>query len=200
MFKKFSSFFVKNKGDDREPKKLSALEKLIVLVIAGVVIILAASVLARPDDSAQTSNNNSSSITSSVQNPGLEETMNGEEMVASIERRLAELLSKVEGAGQVSVMIYADSSSEHIPAYNNEQETRNDESESGKSSAISETRTLALMGDNTPVILKTLVPQIRGVVVVAEGADDMLIKEQLNRAVCTLLGIPEHRVQILKHK
>jgi stage III sporulation protein AG len=117
-----------------------------------------------------------------------------------MEERLAGLLSQVEGAGQVKVMIYADSSSEQIPAYNNEQDTRNDQSSNGTSSEISETRELALSGDDTPVILKIIVPQIKGVVVVAEGANDLLIKEQLNTAVCTLLGIPEHRVQILKHK
>lgn len=97
-------------------------------------------------------------------------------------------------------MVYADTGSEQVPAYNNIQDTRNDERADGKSLEISETRQLALAGTDEPVILKVIIPQIKGVVVVAEGADDILIKAQLNNAVCTLLGIPEHRVQILKHK
>ena len=41
-------------------------------------------------------------------------SIEGHDVVADIERRLAELLSKVEGAGQVSVMVYADTGSEQV--------------------------------------------------------------------------------------
>ena len=127
-------------------------------------------------------------------------TYDGQDVVADIEQRLGDLLSRVEGAGEVSVMVYADTGSEMVPAYNNEQDTRNDEKTDEKTMEISESKQLALSGKDEPVILKVIIPQIKGVVVVAEGADDILIKAQLNDAVCTLLGIPEHRVQILKHK
>ena len=93
--------------------------------------------------------------------------MNGHEIISDLENRLSEFFES-RGAGQVDVMIFADSSSEHVPAYNNEQNTRSDEGASGKSSEIRETRELALSGDDTPVILKVNVPQIKGVVVVAQ--------------------------------
>ncbi len=199
MFKNIAGFFV-NKKQEKEKKSLSAFESLVVIVILGVVIILAGSFLIDSKDNAGTMNE-TSSLSDTGQPGGLPgQPWEGQEIIADMEERLAGLLSQVEGAGQVKVMIYADSSSEQIPAYNNEQDTRNDQSSNGTSSEISETRELALSGDDTPVILKIIVPQIKGVVVVAEGANDLLIKEQLNTAVCTLLGIPEHRVQILKHK
>lgn len=199
MFRNIIGFFVKKKGDGGK-KKLSTFENLIIIVVLGVVIILAGSFLAQPSDVEKTMSG-ASSLSSDNQVDNMEgQPIDGQEVVADIEKRLSELLSQVEGAGQVSVMVYADTSSEQIPAYNNEQDTRNDERSDGKSSEISENRQLALSGDDTPVILKVMVPQIKGVVVVAEGANDMLIKEQLNNAICTLLGIPEHRVQILKHK
>ncbi|NLM75360.1 MAG: hypothetical protein GX187_04620 [Clostridiaceae bacterium] len=198
MFRNFSSFFVKKKDKDGKEKP-SNFENLVVIVILGVIILIAASFLSKSDD-AKDAMNDISTITASEES-GLKYTpLNGHEIISDLENRLSELLSKVEGAGQVDVMIFADSSSEHVPAYNNEQNTRSDEGASGKSSEIRETRELALSGDDTPVILKVNVPQIKGVVVVAQGADDILIREQLNNAVCTLLGIPEHRVQIMKHK
>ena len=166
-------------------------------MIAGAIIIIAASFFSPPNDTKDTMG--ISNISSEEKNSA-QESMNGQEIITALEKRMSELLSKVEGAGEVDVMIFADSSSEQVPAYNNEQDTRSDEGASGKSSVISETRQLALSGNDTPVILKVIVPQIKGVVVVAQGADDILIREQLNNAVCTLLGIPEHRVQILKHK
>ncbi len=199
MFKNITGFFVKK--EDGGKKKPSVFENLIAIVILGVIIILAASVFMKPGDTSDTMKEASSlSSSNEAGNKAQGPNIDGQEIVADIEKRLADLLSQVEGAGQVSVMVYADTSSEQVPAYNNEQDTRNDERNDGKSSEISETRELALGANETPVILKVVVPQIKGVVVVAEGASDILIKEQLNNAVCTLLGIPEHRVQILKHK
>ncbi len=199
MFKKITGFFVKKKGNT-EKRKLSTIENLILIVIIGVIIILAGSYLANSNDTEDTMNEASSVSSLDKRTVQSGHSIEGQDVVADIEQRLSELLSKVEGAGQVSVMVYADTGSEQVPAYNDVQDTRNDERADGKSLEISETRQLALAGTDEPVILKVIIPQIKGVVVVAEGADDILIKSQLNNAVCTLLGIPEHRVQILKHK
>lgn len=198
MFKKFASFFI-NKTDKNGKKKSSSFENLIVIVIIGVVILLAGSYLTKPG--SKDAMNSAGDISTEDNALALQQNpFDGQQVIADIEKRMSELLSKVEGAGSVSVMIYADSSSEQVPAYNDQQDTKNDERTDGKTSEISEKKELALSGDDLPVILKVIVPQIKGVVVVAEGANDMLIKAQLNNAVCTLLGIPEHRVQILKHK
>lgn len=199
MFKGITGFFVKKK-DKEGKRKLSTLESIIIIIALGIIIILAGSYLAKSNETEDTIGSASSMSNISGQRPISSTSVDGHEIVADIEQRLSELLSKVEGAGQVSVMVYADTGSEQVPAYNNEQDTRNDERADGKSSEISENRQLALSGKDEPVILKVIIPQIKGVVVVAEGADDILIKSQLNNAVCTLLGIPEHRVQILKHK
>ena len=198
MFKNITGFFDK-KNEEGSKKRPKSFENLVVIVILGIIILLAGSFLFNPNETKDTLKD-ASSVTSGDKGSGSQPPMSGEDMVIDIENRLSELLSQVEGAGQVRVMVYADTSTEQIPAYNNEQDTRNDERTDGKTSEISETRQLALSGDDSPIILKTIVPQIKGVVVVAEGADDMLIKAQLNNAVCTLLGLPEHRVQILKHK
>jgi len=199
MFKGITGFFVRNK-EKTGKRKLSTIENLILIVVIGLIIILAGSYLAKSNDTEDTMKEEGIL-------PGTEKRMvqsgyslEGQEIVADIEKRLSELLSKVEGAGQVSVMVYADTSSEQVPAYNDIQDTRNDERVDGRSLEVSETRQLALAGTDEPVILKVIIPQITGVIVVAEGADDVLVKAQLNNAVCTLLGIPEHRVQILKHK
>ncbi|NLE23760.1 MAG: hypothetical protein GX625_00220 [Clostridiaceae bacterium] len=199
MLKRITGFFVKKKGN-AEKRKLSTIENLIIIVILGVIIILASSYLANSNDAEDTMNEASSVASVDKRTVQSGYSIEGQDIVADIERRLSELLSRVEGAGQVSVMVYADTGSEQVPAYNDVQDTRNDERADGKSMEISETRQLALAGTDEPVILKVIIPQIKGVVVVAEGADDILIKAQLNNAVCTLLGIPEHRVQILKHK
>lgn len=199
MIKNITGFFVRKK-DKNEKRKLSAFEILLIIVILGIIIILAGSHLAKPAEAEDTMNNTGSMESRDGESKLQGGFNNGQDIVADIERRLSEILSKVEGAGKVSVMVFADTGGEQVPAYNNEQDTRNEERTDGRSSEISETRQLVLSGNDEPVILKVIIPEIQGVVVVAEGADDILIKAQLNNAVCTLLGIPEHRVQILKHK
>ena len=196
--KRLFTFFTKEKSDG-EKKKLSPFENLVIIVVVGVIIILAGGIFAKPTNSKDTAGNQAQ-VQDSAESSSSGENYEGEKVVADLEKRLSDLLSQVEGAGKVEVMIFADSSSEMIPAYNNQSDSRSDEGTGSTSIESNEQREIALSGGDNPVILKVIIPQIKGVVVVAEGADDFLVRQQLNDAVCTLLGVPEHRVQILKHK
>ena len=196
--KKLTSFFVKD-NKEGEKKKFNTFENLVIIVVVGVIIILAGGFYkaGRFGDSSRVPSSEPDTDQSQwSQASGLI----GEDIIMNLEERLSNLLSQVEGAGKVEVMIYADSSSEMVPAYNDQLNSRSDEETERISLESSERRELALSGDDKPVILKVEIPEIKGVVVVAEGADDFLVKQELNSAVCTLLGVPEHRVQILKHK
>lgn len=197
--KKLASFFAR---DDREgdKKKPVTFENLVIIVVVGVIIILASGIFSRPGGSDKARGEDASKLVSEQDSWSQASGLVGEDIIRRLEERLSYLLSQVEGAGKVEVMIYADSSSEMIPAYNDQLDSRSNEESDRVSVESSERRELALSGDNKPVILKVEIPEIKGVVVVAEGADDFLVKQELNKAVCTLLGVPEHRVQILKHK
>ena len=50
------------------------------------------------------------------------------------------------------------------------------------------------------VVLKEVKPNIRGVIVVAEGAEDIRVLEALYEAVKTVLGVSGNRVQIFPSK
>ena len=47
-----------------------------------------------------------------------------------------------------------------------------------------------------PLLIETLTPQILGVVVVAEGATDPLVRYKIKQAVVTLLDIESYCVQV----
>ena len=51
-----------------------------------------------------------------------------------------------------------------------------------------------------PIILKEVLPEVKGVVVVADGASDTLIKERLVNAVKVLFDIPIHKIQVFERK
>jgi len=197
--KKLAAFFSRDDKDGGK-KKPFPLENLVIIVVVGIIIILASGFFSRPTGSVNASGNAASNRDDTQDSRAESTAFMGDDIIKNLEERLAYLLSQVEGAGQVEVMIYADSSSEMIPAYNDQVDSRSSEETERISTESSERRELALSGDDKPVILKVEIPEIKGVVVVAQGADDFLVKQELNRAVCTLLGVPEHRVQILKHK
>jgi stage III sporulation protein AG len=52
-------------------------------------------------------------------------------------------------------------------------------------------------GSSTPVVVKELHPEIAGVLVLAEGANNPGLKEKLIQAVETVLNIPSYRVMVL---
>jgi stage III sporulation protein AG len=128
-------------------------------VVVGVIIILAGGFLTKPDGSKDVMNDQGTGQIPRGSLSDSEVVYCGAEVVADIEKRLSELLSLVEGAGQVSVMIYADSSSELIPAYNDALDNRSNQESDRASTESSERRELALSGDNTPVILKVVIPR-----------------------------------------
>jgi stage III sporulation protein AG len=108
--------------------------------------------------------------------------------VKELEQRLATVLAGIDGVGEVSVMLTLDSGKEIVPVL---------EKEATGETNISVKPVIVSSGTGSePVVLKELEPVIRGVIVVAEGADDIGVRYNLELAVMTVLGIDEHRVEI----
>ncbi len=113
----------------------------------------------------------------------------GQPVADSLQAELQQLLSQVKGAGQVQVIISYESGPEKIYAYDSEQS--NDEGGSSQKSSLSQT-------NNSPVLLKEAQAAAKGVVVVAEGAADPLVRERLYQAVSSLLALPANRIAIIE--
>lgn len=143
----------------------------------------------------------------------LEKTQEKEEMAVStqrsLERRLESILSKVQGAGEIRVMVTMTHSTELIVAEEtkSEQSTTTENGQQGDQRVIEnrkqENKVILLEnkdGSNTPLVLKEMEPKVEGIVIVAQGGDDILVKESLSRAAQALLNVPAHKVEILKMK
>jgi stage III sporulation protein AG len=110
---------------------------------------------------------------------------------SELETRLAALLSQVAGVGKVEVLIIYSTTSEKVLA---ETVSRN----SGTSGST-ETRTPVLVnrsGQSEPVIVKEILPEVRGVLIVAQGAGSPVIRLELMRAAQTILGITANNIEI----
>lgn len=113
-----------------------------------------------------------------------------------LNRQLEQILSQVDGAGKVRVLINYNQSGEKILAYDLESNTN--EKESGKeNNSKSE---VVYDGNKMPVILKEYMPKVEGVIIVAQGGNNENVKKQLIAGTVALLGIDEHKIEVLKMK
>lgn len=120
------------------------------------------------------------------------------------ERRMAELLSKVEGAGQVDVMLTYRRTEEKTVARDEVRE-ETVTAEGGKTAEALRVESKAVLtedrsGNTLPLILSAASPEVEGVVIVAEGGGDPTVCGALNQAAQALLDVPAHKIAVLKMK
>ncbi len=136
----------------------------------------------------------------------------GKDEIAEYEHRyetqLAEILETVIGVGKVEVMVNLDSTPEIVIEKNREarssttQETDKDKATRNQSDQSHNEQVLVVRGpkQDQPVIIKTLKPKVRGVLVVAKGAENMQVKVWITEAVQKVLDVPAYKISILPKK
>lgn len=120
------------------------------------------------------------------------------------EQQLEEVLSNIKGVGKVSVMITYESGSEVVCANNIETQTNTvtEKSENGgikESETIIENKSPVTVGSGDgedPLVIIEKEPEIKGVIVVAQGADIITVKMNLQKAVETVLQVDPSQVDI----
>lgn len=123
------------------------------------------------------------------------EGVKGEEdfSIETLEMELSEILSKIEGAGRVSVMLTAQSGTERILATNREMSTDGQESELQEKTVIisvDNSEETVLIGQNYPVF--------RGALVVCPGGDNPEVVLMLTKALSALTGLSSSRITVCK--
>ena len=125
------------------------------------------------------------------------------EVEKDIAGQVSQILSQVQGAGQVMVTVSLESGPEQSYARNatTVKSSVEEKDTSGGARMTTETNekteVVFAQGQGEALVTKEMGPQIKGVLVVAEGAKDTQIKAQLSRAVQTMLNMPAHRVMVL---
>lgn len=113
------------------------------------------------------------------------------EYIENLEKRLSETLSCVENAGKVKVVITVESGKESVLA---SKVTINENN--GKTEKKEEPITV----NGKTVVLRELYPKITGVLIVAEGANNILVKNRLLSATTSLLDVDVKNIEILTMK
>lgn len=124
------------------------------------------------------------------------------------ESRLKDILEKVVGVGEVDVMVTIESTEETVVEQNHKdtQQITSEKDQGGATRHVSEiTRSgevvlYEVSGVQAPIVLKKIKPKIRGVVVVAKGAENLVVKQLITQAVQRGLDVPAYRISIVPRK
>ncbi len=120
--------------------------------------------------------------------------------------QLEEFLRNMDGVGKAKVYITMHSSSEIIVERNSPYSKRTEEEITQESTrTVGETENdseVVLLeredGSQEPIVVKEIVPVVRGVVVAAQGGGDEVIKKEITELVMALFGIEEHKIRVVK--
>lgn len=190
-------------------------DNLVILVLAGILLVIIALPTKSREEKTQDNvpvNTEKKASAETQQdtllNSGQEVSAEEEdrEYARYLEERLTETLSQTAEVGQVKVMITLKSSKELVVEKEQpvNRSTTNENDFQGGSRIISQMeseentvyRTEGSLSE--PYVVKTLPPQIEGVVVVAEGAGNGEVNRTIVDIVQALFGVEAHKVRVVK--
>ncbi|MDE3839542.1 stage III sporulation protein AG [Bacillus methanolicus] len=124
------------------------------------------------------------------------------------ETQLKEALEGILGVDDVTVVVNVDATEKQILEKNfvtQSQTTTETDREGGtrKVEDASKDEQLVIVRNGEkeiPIVVETKKPEIRGVLVVAKGADNIQIKKWIIEAVTRVLDVPSHRVAVMPKK
>ena len=191
-------------------KKMQTLRWLIILGLIGAAIMLFNSFVhvkkldnenigREPPDQAV-----STSAAASGTGGGSEFTSIEQEF----EARTKMMLEQIVGVGSVDVMVSVESTEEIVVQRNmkdTQELTEENDASGGKRHVTSYTRdgqivTYESAGEETPIITKRMKPQVRGVLVVAKGAENQVVKSLIVDAVQKGLNVPGYKISVVPRK
>ncbi len=113
----------------------------------------------------------------------------------SDEERLRGILSKIDGVGEVSVMITYYGTTSYEVAF----EQKQDSSKSEKETTTRREDSVITSG-GAPMVKGEVYPKAKGVVIIAEGASDARVKKSITDAACAALELASCKVCVLEGK
>lgn len=132
--------------------------------------------------------------------PGSAEYVSSRLYIENIQLSLEKVLSNIHGAGRVNVMVTLESGPELKIASSIDERTTT--TKTGSDSATTNVNVvrnpiiITQNGGSNPLVLMEIMPVIKGVIVVAQGANNTKVKLQLLQAVQSLLKVDNNSIQI----
>ncbi|MCM3586378.1 stage III sporulation protein AG [Mesobacillus maritimus] len=200
------------KSEDSQEKKTSKYPYLLIAVVFGVAVMLVGNLFTSNGTDSEGIPTFSSS-TEQEDEPAFGQKKTAENNMiadyeAEYENELKEALEAIAGVEDVTVVVNVDATEKKVLEKNTvtqSQTTEETDREGGKRGVedLSKDEQLVIIREGekeTPIVIETKKPAIRGVLVVAKGAENVQVQKWITEAVTRTLEVPSHRVSVLPKK
>lgn len=205
MFKDKINKFFKNKEEAKgnENKKV---ENLVFFVIISVITIVIINFIWSGSKTDNKQVNENTNVNNKKLANVTEENTDEVEDTNSLEEKLEEILSKIQGVGEVKVCVNYSESSEVVAMFdeNSSTSTTEETDTEGGVRKIEQTETNKNViyeendGKKTPITTKVIKPKIEGAIITAKGANNAAVKTNIIQAVEALTGLATHKIQVFE--
>jgi stage III sporulation protein AG len=118
-----------------------------------------------------------------------------------LEERLCGIIGAIAGAGETRVMLTLDCGSEPIYAVQGKTDSKHNYADSGSEEQVSANKEYVIIGSGAGeqgLVLKMVEPQVRGVAVICQGGDDIIVRQAVVEAVTAVLGVGSNKVSVAR--
>lgn len=179
--------------------KSISLEKWLLIGGAGIVLILCSDSCSKDtlkDNKVVSSNTEANDLDS-------------KKYVDYIEDKLEAIISKIDGVGEVQVMVTVKNTSTKevlMEQDKSEKELNEADSSGGSRESFEQTIDENIIYDEknssekSPFVISNYMPEVEGVAVIAKGGDSPLVKEKITGIIKALFGIEINKIAVGKMK
>ena len=195
----------KEENNEKTNTQKRKIENLVFLIVILIITIVAINLIWNDeksdkqdviDDGKILANQDNTISTNNIQS----------ETTSNLETNLENILSRIQGVGEVHVFVNYSESSEVVAMYNeNSQTSTTEETDtSGGVRKIQETDSQKEIiyqendGEKVPITQKVIEPKIEGAIITAKGASDANVKTNIIQAVEAVTGLATHKIQVFE--
>ncbi len=181
-------------------------DQWLIVILMGVLLCVISLPVERSETKSDISDNTGAKI-SELKQPSTD--VQSADYVREWEEKLEKSLLYIEGAGQVKVLITLQESEQRVLARDGTESISEttEEDAAGGSRRVTENRiekktiyTVDERGQDVPYVIKTITPSVKGVVVIAQGADQPEVRQNIIEAIQVLFDIDMNKITIVKMK
>lgn len=193
-------------GGEQGAKRVNTFRWLILIGCLGAALMILSSFFSveeeAPGDPASSGKSGDGSVPAAVFG---NKDMTMQDYESMYESQLKDALGKIVGVDNVSVMVNLESSEETVVEKDRretEQVTEENDRKGGTRKIQEHTVEDKVVLHRTeegekPIVVKRIKPRVRGVLIVAEGAEDLKRRQLIIEAVQRVLDVPVHRISVL---
>ena len=185
-----------------------SLKNLMAVCLVLAFVLIAMNILLPSSKSLNSNKLSSTTVQESVDNSTAPNEEDEKDYEEKQKNDLRNILKKMNGVGDVEVMMSFENGEEKVPAYDKSTQkstTEETDNQGGKRVNTQNTDGSTIVmttsdGDNEPFILKTYKPKIIGVIILAEGAVNSKTKYEIEQAVSKLYNLSLDKVNVYSMK